>query len=154
MTDHWRFSIWNMVRYLVWLIGQVISGSLQVARRALTPGTFAEPSIVGFPLRCATDLEVTWMASSITITPGTLVVGTAHGTDTEPATVFVHSVFDSDRDSVRDGLREMEDRLLRMTRGSGWEGRSGGVSGSGPGAGHGVGPEQEGSGTHEHRLRP
>lgn len=140
MSDRWRFSIWNMVRYLVWLIGQVISGSLQVARRALTPGTFAEPSIVGFPLRCATDLEVTWMASSITITPGTLVVGTAHGTDTEPATVFVHSVFDSDRDSVRDGLREMEDRLLRMTRGSGWEGRSGGGSGSGPGAGHRVGP--------------
>ncbi|GAA1671179.1 hypothetical protein GCM10010977_16200 [Citricoccus zhacaiensis] len=139
MSDRWRFSIWNMVRYLVWLIGQVISGSLQVARRALTPGTFAEPSIVGFPLRCATDLEVTWMASSITITPGTLVVGTAHGTDTEPATVFVHSVFDSDRDSVRDGLQEMEDRLLRMTRGSGWEGRSGGGSGSGPGAGPGAG---------------
>ncbi|MFB9071145.1 Na+/H+ antiporter subunit E [Citricoccus parietis] len=140
MSDHWRFSTWNMVRYLVWLIGQVISGSLQVARRALTPGTFAEPSIVGFPLRCATDLEVTWMASSITITPGTLVVGTAHGTDTEPATVFVHSVFDSDRDSVRDGLREMEDRLLRMTRGSGWETRSGGASGVGPGAGPGTEP--------------
>ncbi|MGW9551572.1 Na+/H+ antiporter subunit E [Citricoccus zhacaiensis] len=144
MSDHWRFSIWNMVGYLVWLIGQVISGSLQVARRALTPGTFAEPSIVGFPLRCATDLEVTWMASSITITPGTLVVGTAHGTDTEPATVFVHSVFDSDLNSVRDGLRDMEDRLLKMTRGSGWEGRSGGGSGAEfgaePGAGHGVGP--------------
>ncbi len=143
MSHRWRFSIWNMVRYLVWLIGQVISGSLQVARRALTPGTFAEPSIVGFPLRCATDLEVTWMASSITITPGTLVVGTAHGTDTEPATVFVHSVFDSDRDSVRDGLREMEDRLLRMTRGSGWEGRSGGGTGSEPGPGHRVGHRAE-----------
>ncbi|WP_313815900.1 Na+/H+ antiporter subunit E [Citricoccus sp.] len=123
MSDHWRFSIWNMVRYLVWLIGQVISGSLLVARRTLTPGTFAQPSIVSFPLRGTTDLEVTWMASSITITPGTLVVGTAHGTDTEPATVFVHSVFDADRDSVREGLRDMEDRLLRMTRGSGWDDR-------------------------------
>ncbi|QCU79335.1 sodium:proton antiporter [Citricoccus sp. SGAir0253] len=110
-----------MLRYVAWLVGQVLAGSLAVARRALAPGPFAEPSIVAFPLRCATDLEVTWMASSITITPGTLVVGTAHGTDTEPVTVFVHSVFEADRASVHAGLREMEDRLLRMTRGPRWE---------------------------------
>lgn len=116
----WRFSVVHMLTYLAWLVGQVIAGSLTVARRALTPGAFAEPSIVAFPLRCRTDLEVTWMASSITITPGTLVVGTAHGSDTEPVTVFVHSVFDADRESVRDGLRQMEDRLLRMTRGPRW----------------------------------
>ncbi|HEY4614966.1 MAG TPA: Na+/H+ antiporter subunit E [Citricoccus sp.] len=116
----WRFSVAHMLTYLAWLVGQVIAGSLTVARRALTPGAFAEPSIVAFPLRCRTDLEVTWMASSITITPGTLVVGTAHGSDTEPVTVFVHSVFDADRESVRDGLRQMEDRLLRMTRGPRW----------------------------------
>ncbi|MGM7666766.1 Na+/H+ antiporter subunit E [Microbacterium sp. A93] len=116
-----RFSLGSMIAYLAWLIGQVIAGSVTVARRALTPGAFAEPSIVAFPLRCETDLEVTWMASSITITPGTLVVGTAHGSDTEPVTVFVHSVFDQDRESVREGLREMEERLLRMTRGPRWQ---------------------------------
>lgn len=121
----WRFSVAHMLTYLAWLVGQVIAGSLTVARRALTPGAFAEPSIVAFPLRCSTDLEVTWMASSITITPGTLVVGTAHGSDTEPVTVFVHSVFDADRESVRDGLRQMEDRLLRMTRGSRWSDSAG-----------------------------
>jgi multicomponent Na+:H+ antiporter subunit E len=125
----WRFSAWNMLRYVVWLVGQVVSGSLTVARRALSPGRFAAPSVVAYPLRCSTDLEVTWMASSITITPGTLVVGTAHGTRTAPATVFVHSVFDQDRDSVHAGLREMEDRLLRMTRGTGWAERTGSTLG-------------------------
>lgn len=117
----WRFSLGLMIAYLVWLVGQVIAGSVMVARRAMRPGDFAEPSIVAFPLRCETDLEVTWMASSITITPGTLVVGTAHGSDDEPATVFVHSVFDQDRQSVKEGLRNMEDRLLRMTRGPRWQ---------------------------------
>lgn len=117
----WRFSVGSMIAYVAWLIGQVIAGSLTVARHAVTPGSFAEPSIVAFPLRCRSDLEVTWMASSITITPGTLVVGTAHGSDTEPVTVFVHSVFDQDRVSVHDGLRQMEDRLLRMTRGPRWQ---------------------------------
>lgn len=117
----WRFSVGSMIVYLAWLIGQVVAGSVTVARRTLRPGRFAEPSIVAFPLRCETDLEVTWMASSITITPGTLVVGTAHGSDVEPVTVFVHSVFDQDRESVQEGLRDMEDRLLRMTRGPRWQ---------------------------------
>jgi multicomponent Na+:H+ antiporter subunit E len=125
----WRFSVGAMVAYVAWLIGQVIAGSLTVARRAVVPGRFAEPSIVAFPLRCNTDLEVTWMASSITITPGTLVVGTAHGSDSEPVTVFVHSVFDADRESVHDGLRQMEDRLLRMTRGPRWQDDVGGEAG-------------------------
>lgn len=116
-----RFSVGSMIVYLAWLIGQVVAGSVTVARRAMRPGRFAEPSIVAFPLRCETDLEVTWMASSITITPGTLVVGTAHGSDVEPVTVFVHSVFDQDRESVQEGLRDMEDRLLRMTRGPRWQ---------------------------------
>lgn len=117
----WRFSVGPMFAYLAWLVGQVIAGSVMVARRTMGTGRFAEPSIVAFPLRCETDLEVTWMASSITITPGTLVVGTAHGSDHEPVTVFVHSVFDQDRQSVEEGLRNMEDRLLRMTRGPRWQ---------------------------------
>ena len=117
----WRFHLGHAVSYVLWLVKEVIAGSLRVARQALTPGTFATPSIVRYDLRCERDLEVTWMASSITITPGTLVVGTAHGTATEPVTLYVHCVFEQDREEIVAGLREMEDRLLRMLRGPHWE---------------------------------
>ncbi len=117
----WRFHLGHAVAYVLWLVKEVIAGSLRVARKALTPGTFATASIVRYDLRCERDLEVTWMASSITITPGTLVVGTAHGTATEPVTLYVHCVFDQDREEIVAGLREMEDRLLRMLRGPRWE---------------------------------
>lgn len=127
-TSSPRFSVVGMVRYLLWLTGQIIAGSLTMVRHAVRPGEFGRPSIIEFPLRCATDLEVTWMASSITITPGTLVVGTAHGTDTEPVTLFVHSVFEQDRAEIEEGLRAMEDRLLSMMRSEPWPG-----NGSGPG---------------------
>ena len=120
-----RFSVVGMIRYLLWLSGQIISGSLTMARNAVRPGEFAQPAVVEFPLRCVTDLEVTWMASSITITPGTLVLGTAHGTDTEPVTVFVHCVFDQDRAEIEEGLRAMEDRLLSMLRSEPWPGGAG-----------------------------
>ena len=117
----WRFHLGHAVSYVLWLVKEVIGGSLRVARKALTPGEFASPSIIRYDLRCERDLEVTWMASSITITPGTLVVGTAHGTETEPVTLYVHCVFEQDRDEIVAGLREMEDRLLRMLRGPRWE---------------------------------
>lgn len=107
------------LRYLLFLVWEIVLGSLQVARYALSPKDRLEPSIIEFPLQCHTDLEVTWMASSITITPGTLVVGTAAGTDTEPSTLFVHSMFGQDRQEIVAGLRDMESRLLRMTRGGG-----------------------------------
>ena len=121
VQPRWRLSLPHAVAYVLWLVKEIASGSLRVARKALTPGTFAEPAIIRYDLRCERDIEVTWMASSITITPGTLVVGTAHGTDTEPVTLFVHCVFDQDRDEIVAGLRDMEDRLLRMLRGPRWE---------------------------------
>jgi multicomponent Na+:H+ antiporter subunit E len=68
-------------------------------------------------LRCTSDLEVTLMTSSITITPGTLVLGIAPRTEEEPTTVFVQALYGRDEDAVLAGLHEMERRLLRATRG-------------------------------------
>ena len=103
--------------YLIWMIGEIISGSLAVVRVALGPSGQVAPSILEVPLRCRTDVEIITYASSITITPGTLVVGTAHGTAERPPTLFVHVLQTASRDEAMAGLREMEDRLLRVTRG-------------------------------------
>ena len=73
--------------------------------------------IVQLPLRCVTDFEITSMAQSITITPGTLVVATASGTSKTPPTLFVHSLFADSEQEVLDGLYDMEDRLLKALRG-------------------------------------
>ena len=59
------------------------------------------------------------MASSITITPGTLTVGIAPAGEHTPPTLYVHSMYTPDRAATIAGLRDMEQRLLRMTRGSG-----------------------------------
>lgn len=104
--------------YTGFMFREVVAGSLRVVGAAFSPGDRFTPAIVEFPLRCDTDAEVTTLASSITITPGTLVVGIAAATDDAPVTLFVHSVFDDDRASVLAGLRDMEDRMLRMSRGA------------------------------------
>lgn len=109
---------WYAVSYLAFIVVEVVRGSLRVAAAALGLGPGSTPSIVEFPLRCRSDLEVTAMASSITITPGTLVLGTAAATETDPPTLFVHSLFGRGRPEVLDGLEDMERRLLRATRGA------------------------------------
>lgn len=113
MRIFWFFAF---LGYLGW---HILTGSLTVARSAwLSKSGLAKPAIVEFPMRCRSDLEILLMASSITITPGTLVLGVAAATpEGAPATLFVHSLYDNDRESIMAGLLEMEDCLLRGLRG-------------------------------------
>lgn len=74
--------------------------------------------IVQLPLRCTTDLEITMFASSITITPGTLVaaIAASDGAD-DPPTLFVHVLFAGSEDEAMTDLYDMERRLLTAMRG-------------------------------------
>lgn len=118
--------LWHLLSYLLFIGREVLKGSWLIASDALTPGHDATPAIVELPLRCRSDLEVTAMASSITITPGTLVVGTASAADEgDTPTLFVHSLYGRSRAEILDGLRDMESRLLRVTRPAGTVGPSG-----------------------------
>lgn len=104
--------------YLAWMTWQVVSLSVHLGRDVLTPGLDITPRIVRHPVGGATDLEVTLFASSITITPGTLVLGIAPPVGDAPRTLYVHAMYGADEVEVLRGLADMERRLLRMTRGA------------------------------------
>ena len=104
------------ISYVGFIVWAIITGSATVISR-LFRRDYAQPMIVELPMRCATDLEVTLFASSITITPGTLVTAIAAGTSTTPPVIFVHALFEESEESALDGLIDMESRLLSMTRG-------------------------------------
>ncbi|WP_216629993.1 Na+/H+ antiporter subunit E [Brevibacterium renqingii] len=104
------------VSYVGFILRAVVTGSFTVVTR-LFRADYAQPMIVELPLRCATDLEVTLFASSITITPGTLVAAIAAGTSTQPPVLFVHALFEESEEEALAGLIDMESRLLAMTRG-------------------------------------
>ncbi|WP_151525810.1 Na+/H+ antiporter subunit E [Serinicoccus kebangsaanensis] len=110
----------NPVRTVVyggWLAAEVVRGALRIGADVVTPGLRMSPAIVALPLHCETDLEISTMASSITITPGTITVGIAPRTGESPPTLYVHALYGQDRDEVVADLRDMERRLLVMTRG-------------------------------------
>ena len=104
------------VSYVGFILWAIVTGSWTIASR-LFRADYAQPMIVELPLRCATDLEVSLFASSITITPGTLVAAIAAGTSTQPPVLFVHALFEDSEEDALAGLTDMESRLLAMTRG-------------------------------------
>lgn len=109
--------IFHGISYLGYIGWAIVTGSVTIVTRVLRPGQYAQPMIVEIPLRCVTDLEVTLFASSITITPGTLVTAIAAGTSTQPPVLFVHALFEDSEEAAMEGLYDMESRLLAMTRG-------------------------------------
>lgn len=109
---------WHWITYLLYILVELHKGAWQLAVDMATPGSSRSTAVLELPLRCRTDLEVSALASSITITPGTLVVGTAAAQGSTPPTLFVHCLYADDVESVLDALRDMETRLLRATRGA------------------------------------
>lgn len=107
----------HAISYALYVLLELLKGSFVLGRDIVTPGLAVSPAIVELPLRCRSDLEISVLASSITITPGTLVCGTASARGDNPPTLFVHCLYARDVDSVVADLRDMEARLLRATRG-------------------------------------
>ena len=90
--------------YLFVFAREVIVANVDVARRVLLPGMPLEPEVILVPLRVETDLGVTTIANSITITPGTITLD--H--DPEENALYVHSIDGSDLESVVKPIRAWE----------------------------------------------
>lgn len=103
--------------FVAYLAKEVVVRTAEICVDMLTPGLRLDPAIVEVPLHWHTDLEVTLFASSITITPGTVMVGAASAAEGSPRTLFVHGLYSQSREHMLEGIRDMERRLLRATRG-------------------------------------
>ncbi len=102
--------------YFVMMLKGITQGSWQVVRSAWF-GMPAAPAILEMSLGCRSDIEISLFTASIAITPGTIVLGVAAGRGDDNATIFVHSVYDNDRERVMEELKELEASILDLFRG-------------------------------------
>jgi multicomponent Na+:H+ antiporter subunit E len=108
--------LWSIV-FLAYLTWQIILSNLSLAWLIVQPNPKLDPGIVAIPLTITSGLEITLLASAITLTPGTLSVDL--GTDANGHTVlYVHNLRVGDpeqfRTSVKNGFERM---ILRVSRG-------------------------------------
>lgn len=103
--------------FAAWFVKEIVVSNVTVLRDNLTPGQAGTPGIAAFPTRCRTDTELTLLAALITLTPGTLTLGTApHGDPEDPRTLYVHGIYHEDADALRTDLAVMETRMLHALR--------------------------------------
>lgn len=94
--------------YVIAFLTELLTANIDVARRVLSPSLPIEPDVIVIPLRVETDLAITTIANSITLTPGTLTMD--H--DEERNVLYVHAIDASDRDGVVEPIRTWEDYAL------------------------------------------
>lgn len=100
----------SVVAYLALFAREVIVANVDVAYRALAPGTRLEPEVILVPLRVESALGVTTIANSITITPGTVTL------DHDPAAnaIYVHIIDGRNPEAVVTPIRRWEDYALEI----------------------------------------
>jgi multicomponent Na+:H+ antiporter subunit E len=91
--DRTRFRPVRFVFYVPWLIGQIVISNLRVARCVLSPQMKIAPTFSRMAPGVVGDRALTMLASSLTLTPGTLSV------DVTEDEIFIHAL---DAASLRD----------------------------------------------------
>lgn len=106
--------LFAFARYGVILAREIVLSSINVIRLVCGPLDQLRSGFVAVPMEAKSDLEITFFANSITLTPGTI---TAH-IDRERGVLIMHVI---DIGQSAEALRRttkavLEDSILRWTR--------------------------------------
>lgn len=75
-------------RYLLVLLGDIILANFQVARLVLGPTARLRPDFIEFPLELTDEFAITMLASTISLTPGTVSADLS----SDHRTLLIHSL--------------------------------------------------------------
>ena len=87
----------GLIRYVPWLIGQVIRSNLDVARRIVSPKLPIHPSVIKVDATHHTEVGRVTYANSITLTPGTISL------DVSAETIEVHALTEDAANDLMSG---------------------------------------------------
>lgn len=87
----------SFLRYIVWLLGQVVLSSLEVTKLIWTGSKNLSPAIAKLPVKKVPKRSRVLYANSITLTPGTLSI------DINREHVTVHALNEESLESLRHG---------------------------------------------------
>ncbi|MCX8083923.1 MAG: Na+/H+ antiporter subunit E [Calditerrivibrio sp.] len=98
--------IYKIFSYVPWLVWEIILANIQVLKILIKPKLDIDPSMVEFVPKVKSDIGITLLANSITLTPGTVTIFA------EKDRFFVHALTPEFADGLKDS--EMERRILEI----------------------------------------
>ncbi len=96
----------SLIRYFVWLYGQVIIANIAVSKRILSLKLDIQPTWEPLSTDLKNDVEMAFLASSITLTPDTFT------TNINNKDLMIHSLWPESYENLKSG--EMETRLKKI----------------------------------------
>lgn len=100
---------WKLISFGTYFVRILIKANLQVAWEIITPGYGMTPRLIRYDVQGLTPLQVTSLANTITLTPGTLSVDIS---DDEQC-LYVHCMYANNRHATVRELDELRDRLMK-----------------------------------------
>ncbi len=100
---------WNLLSFGIYFVRILIKANLQVAWEIVTPGQHMQPRIIRYSVAGMTPLQVTTLANTITLTPGTLSVDVSNDAEN----LYVHCMYAASRPDAVHELDELRDRILK-----------------------------------------
>jgi multicomponent Na+:H+ antiporter subunit E len=106
--------LWRVPNLLVFFVWELVLANLRVAYDVLTPGYHLRPGVVAVPLEARTDTEITLLANTITLTPGSFSLDVS----ADRRVLYVHVMYlDEDVDAFRRKIKHgFERRILEVLR--------------------------------------
>lgn len=111
VTDYPR-RLPRTIYFLLYFIEELVKSNIKVAIDIITPTFMGRPGVIGLELDAKTNLEITLVANIISLTPGTLSLDVS----ADKKILFVHAMYLIDEEKVRDELKNLEQRLLKVMR--------------------------------------
>jgi multicomponent Na+:H+ antiporter subunit E len=103
----------SAARMLVFFVWELLLANLRVAHDVLTPRHRMRPGIVAIPLDAKTDPEIVFLATLITLTPGTITLDVSD----DRSVMYIHAMYIDDLDALRRGIKDgFERRALEVLR--------------------------------------
>lgn len=100
--DSYFTRIMRAVRLILVFIKEVIVANVIVIRQVLSPKLNIKPGIVALPLDLETDMEITVLASMISLTPGTISMYVSN----DNRYLYIHVMNIEDGDKIIDDIKD------------------------------------------------
>jgi len=106
--EKYPIKLWLLARFLAYFVKILVIANWQVAKLVLNRAMPIRPRLIRYDVAGLTPIQITTLANSITLTPGTLVVDVAP----DDRFLYVHCINAPDRAQAVRELDELRDRLM------------------------------------------
>lgn len=99
-------KFFRIIKYTPWLILQILIANIDLVYRTLHPRMLIDPMMISFKNKTKTDMGVTVLANSITLTPGTVTI------EADKGNFVVHAISKEAADSLKKGTMQRKVRQI------------------------------------------